>query len=1844
MDWSTSSPLTSNFQTNNVQIQEQHQSQQFTAAGFQANASVQNSRTYSGNDQTTKILSNRMNPLANNLPFQNPGGSKTFHHILPKTSVHNDVQPAHLVLMLHHNSLGHASSENVQMAADMTQNSSFTKNVHISSPAVIQGSTENAVQNIPQKTVNLPIALDSYNNQPLQNRANSVTTSVYWQKRKSNICPNGLPTTTMHYYHVNGPATSQIDATVPFNQASSQYSNSQQNRSSLTAALHSQYYAPNTVSPIQYGVPAHHNSKNAAQTFPQDRNPPPYPVPPAQKNRGQFVLPQAVANISHENVQNYHSPVLDQNSNLYSAQLSERHQSVPFTRETSEVGNNPYSVSGYRTANQLPNELAKSPVEVGASLRNSVRVVGTVPSAVPLTPQTGRTLEQEKNLANGSRHFPDNLKDKITKERLALDGKKLHELKKAVSKLDMDFKMRCKMYLSQSSVRNGQAADTSVHNQNAATSLPSYNTNLNRSLPLPKDSNQAIQLLPHDTTQSLSPMSYSSGEVKYVPLSLKTNNHLAPILRHMLKGTTDENMLLNDHIEKGGSQHLAIKDNSSSAPMLSSSDVSETCVNNIDGASRLRSNITMDSTQVPLTCTKNGPVHDLPPIDQLVSWSKSAMEITGQYFTDYVQSSNQNSPASNGSSLSKKEDERECIEQSNTCLQKFERKTVAGSNEDICDTFNSASLPKATVQEAGTMQKSSVNGSPSVMTGVSWEVVKNSLALWTKNLPETLKHLRKNKDSTLSLSLSEVDGKTQQTLENLPSALTQKDQTKVTVGSNETTTSSVPSSLGTKLEVINSNLLKGSSELQVAIVTPLIMSKESIQPEVQEKTHSSLLEVKNPIIEENSVRSLQELNSLVPAAEEAEGGTLCSSSNTGITVKKEDIDMHEKTTKSSEENLIVKAEINKDCLINQVPQKDVKYYKSSDLQEPGDTVEVVLNDTVLEISSVCTLVQGDEFYNSQIACIFNSPLKSSKKNDTSEENLPYLHHSEQHSGLLKSDSEIIKSASEGDTFLPSQDCLSDATTEKLLDELSSLEIPQSGKASNEGNVIDSEEGKSMPQSTPLSGEKLEQNIPYDYIHSADFGSDNEVLPVNKGNLFSSTIADGTNATAKEDATKNALCEENQPDSRIDADDQLTELLKEFPYGISFPKPLENPENNNFVTKQSEKEDEEKPQSSVETPSQIQITILTSEQMKEMFPEQSQSSSNIQKNCDNDQFSTDFKDDLMEENKRDSQTDQAVPYDSRNTSAETTAAKPSKDKYCCLLGWLSSTMGVDPCKCRLPEKVSSKQKVDICPQSKTISKVRPETDAKTGLQENESKIDPEIVPLSSLEKLGSQELNIPVKQEMEELPLHTSSPTLKTETIEIKIQNHTHERENVSADKTQCHSSTMEMEELSLHTSSPTLKTETIEIKIQNHTRERDNVSADKTQCHSSTKDLKVVAARTLSKIETSVKQRPSKEKLVRSKTDHRRRIEIKRNPRHERYQIKWDSSETRIIKGPTLKRKMAIGKKHKTLVNQHNDAIKSPNINSIKIKNPQHKSTMLSPEHLNVRNKLDFEKNYGYTKNMGHMRINNEPSRTEHIEHNEESIQRKSLKLNLEKFAYSKENKNAGNYRSCYLDASPKHMNHASSILKIPFSVKEPVLDTHNRDKPLERSLSDKKTGFSRRTGRLSISLQKEQKKKYLNQVAFRRIAQKTICLTNLDSHSKPVWHVKSSSSALREDQKNSSVSSQQPEVEKPQMLEFKMCPEILFRKSVSEEQLLDGKNLPEKDKTPITAVKSKREDWLNYNPVKRRKTKEYEAQVNDDIPLDTAIKLLEGMPVKDSKTTFQTYKKMHLEKKSQSLDSTPLN
>ncbi|XP_062991024.1 retroelement silencing factor 1 [Elgaria multicarinata webbii] len=1880
MDWNIRPPPTSSFQTTTFQIQGPYPSQQFTAAGSfsQANASTQNSCTYLGNNQAINFQSSTNNIGTNKMPFQTVEASKNTQTVSPKTSVSNNGSvPTQHVLSVPPASL---SSMVVQMAPGVPQNSSLTRNMHVSRSVVLQGNIVNPMENIPQ-TVNPYIAMNSYSNNPPQNCSNSTRTKIYQQANKNNLSPKRLRT-LMPYYYVNGPATSQAGATVPLKSASGHYLNSQQSfscfvfplgnniqnqingpNSSLAAAMQSQNYASEHVNTSQYTIPTPNDSRNATEIFPQVTNtncPPPYSVHPVQANHGHFVLPQPVANISNENVQIYQSTVSDQTSNSYFAQHGQKPQPVQIARESNEVGSSVYSVSGQRAENQLSNESAKSSVEVGESLVNSEQVARTVLPDEASTPQSNRTLEQEKILDNSSGTHPENplkAKPKITRESLQLDLQKLRKVRSAFLKLEAHYAMKHKLYLSE--VLNKKTSDVSIHNPNPNPTPPSCNTNQNQPLPLP----HANQVPSYDAipNQSFSSVPSGSSQNKGVPLLPQmTDHHLLPILRSMLQGTVDENMLSNTFFEKGNRQqnrHLDVQENSSSTPLVSSGGISQNHVNNIDRMSRQNPKAsTIDPTQESLSRIKNDQ-----GFQQTFSSANNQLEknspASGEYLfhhfrlnkdtikrsnkivTNNLPSSVQNPPASHGSFFSVKKalnvgmNHSALIQQSdNSCLQKSENHVTTGGSESVSDktgyilskTASILSKTAIAVKEAGTVQKTPLTGnSCKVERTCSLEELETSLALWGKCLPASLNgQLSESTKSTVSLSSDDgVDSKkAQQTLENIPNLLSQNDQNKVTIGSNETTQSYAPSSLGKNVDAVSSNLLKGS-EPQVAIVTPLRLAKESTQDEVQKNSPS--LKITYPIIEEGSVHSLGEINSTVPDTDKGADETVCSPSESSKYCK--DLDKHQKAAKSMEENGILKAEseTNYSYNLNQgkgsrsslelkelksqlssegnfppdfsspVIQKGVNFQTDPDMLEPGGTAEVIHNDTEFQISSVCTLVQGDAFYNSQIASIFStSPLTSSLENGTSSEK--HLQHNKQ------------------PDILRSESC----------------------------------------------------------NHSSDLINDNQEISAEK-DLNNSSAADSTCTIKKESALEHIPTEENpETESNFETpvtllDDQLTELSKEFPFGIGDLNALKELESQDSIAKPTEREDKRNTKTCGKNPDssdagdQLKIIILNPQQMKEVFPEHDQRPPNKPENHEDNQLITDSLDNLTREFISHIKIEQATDVD-RNIPAETPVKKRTNE-YCCLDGWLALSYPVEPCSCMPAKEDTSKQKVDLCSESQTMFKDRPEPcnnfkancvlnsqlqmptlhpfsnnssgdestkkfnkNKETNLQVNKnkpSKVDKEAVPLPFLEKQDSRKAER-TNEVIKELPSHGGSIILKTEPVEI--------------------------------------------IEIHDHAHTREYFSTDQTHCPSSTEDLKMVVARNLDKMESSNKL--GTPRLVKSKTDalRHRRIEIKHNTNCERYKIKRDSSETHMIKGPTsrkyFKKQKTMGRKLKTLGIQHSDATNASNISSVglvsgRYENSPHTSALHSQGHLNGKKWgeiKDLEKKYAYRKREHNESTCSERTQlnSEHTQLNSERTQHSIKRINLEKYAYSKERKNAWKPRT-YLDnnktLTPQKQRRHPNISKTFSPGKEAVLDAHNRDKWSERSLSDKKACFNRKTNKLSISLQREQKKNYLNRVAFKRTAQKTICLTSIDSsHSKSVWHVKSSSvSGLPEDQKKSNTLSQQPNAEKPQMLEFKMCPEILFRNSDSEEQILDTKELPEKNRTPITAVKSKREDWLNYMPEKRRKTEETEGQVDYDIPLDTAIKLLDGndalhKPVKDS--TFQTYRKLHLEKRSRSLDSSPLN
>ncbi|XP_042324655.1 retroelement silencing factor 1 [Sceloporus undulatus] len=1473
----------------------------------------------------------------------------------------------------------------VQMTPSATQNSNMMRNVHSSSCVVLQDGTVNPVQNIPQKRANPYMAMENYNNQPQQINSNSVRMSVYQQGCKNSLSPKNQPTLTPYIY-VNGPSVSQVGAAGPLNSSSSHYLNSQQNfaytilpigqniqnqingqNPSMAATVQSQQYASD-VNNVPYNMPTHCDKRNAIQissyTVPiqvTNKPPPAYRGPPVQTNNGQFSLPQSVTNISNENVQNYHRPMPDLNTASYSAHCVQKGQS---TRETNAVGSIAYNVSERGSGNQLSNESTKSSVEFRDNLLSSVQLHRIVSADEALTQQTSQTFEPQKKPGNVPVNFPDNpLNVKITKESLARDYKKFKAMKHVLLKLGEAYSRKREIFLS--TQENKQASDPSDHNQNLNKSSHSITQNGPVADP-------ALQFTSQDANknQSSSPASYDSNQIKAVPLlPQKTGSHLLPILRNLLEGTDDENMLFNAFFEKEVTRQngqLVVDESSSRNLSVTSGEKSKYSVNNTASNSRLSPQISqMNPTQEPLPCIKNdmslmqtssSTSHQLEKVNATsgtgslhhFKLKRDALETLREYISCRLENLVQNSEK--GITENIHDSQSVCP----ISVQKQE-KNIRTGDEHVYDASSSASDHSkrvAVMQEADNVQTPTVSADSFRNGGIcSLEELKTSLDLWRKSLPTSLNgQLQESTQSTGSLSSSEGgenDKKTQQSLENPTSTFAQNDQAKVTSGSDETTHSSVSISLEKNHDAVSSNLSK-YSEPQVAIVTPLMLPKENIQIALHKD--SSSLEITCPLGEEGRVHGLQKFLSTVPQNDKEIQGTMCSTSES---VKYcEDIHVHQKAVLSTQENGKVSVEPGKNyChgLIqkavshsplksqlgsggNLPPDKTVsqKYVQSQtgpDLAESRETDEVVYNDAVLQISSVCTLVKGDAFYNSQIANIFNtSPLTSTMENDTSlKDSIRLLQCNDQQSGILKTESEpkstepeLSLNVSEGNALLPSP-CELSRAVEEILKSVPDLEMSQSYNNLDEMNKRNAEEGGNR---LLLAEKKREENVSCG-VDSTDVMNGNQELCQNIEDQFSSSTGDGLCIVNKESTAECVSTEENQEHFGSIAEapvtllsDQLNELSKEFPYGIGYMKTLNVTGNNDTMPKPNDTGNTENLQflRKCHDPSgaidQIKITMLNSEQMRKVFPERKKQFSNKSENSEVDCFKRDSEANLTRKNISRVTTDKAIAFEPRETASEK-SFKREIPTYCCAEAWLATGYISSPCRCALVKGLGSKQKLDLCSQSETRVKCRPKPS-------DNSNVD---------FKLNSQ---LPIST------LHTVSKTVSSGTQSVRTMKKISGPKNSNECKPHQIDQVVSLLEM---------------LSLQNPKRNNKH-------------------------IRNELSHHASSQEPVKSRVDtvRRQRTKIKHNTNCERYKVKQDSSETHMIKVPTLnkslKRQKAVERKSKALAIQHNDAISASDLSSVgsfsqMCEKSQYISILHSQEPLNGNkflNVMDLEKRYGYNK------------------------------------------------------------------------------------------------------------------------------------------------------------------------------------------------------------------------------------------------------------------------------------------
>ncbi|XP_026576151.1 uncharacterized protein KIAA1551 homolog [Pseudonaja textilis] len=1794
----------------------------------------------SRNSQTTNIRSNVKYMLTNKQQFQSKRASKTLRPVFPKVAVSKT--SFGLNNNFYNLSPPSLSTVTVQMAADV-QNPDSSRNMHISSSLPVQGSTVNSVQNMHQKT-NTYIAVGSFSNQTLQDCSNSMGTSVYQQDLLNSSSPKRA-LTQMPYYYMNGP-TSQVDARVSLNSASNYYLPPQQNvqypdyssakkcpNSAIPVTMQSQPYVSYQINP-PYQIYSHYDYGNAVQATNISLSD---SIVPTQGNHGQFVLQQPAAILSNEKVESYHNSLIDQNSNLYSVRPDQKSQSLSFCTETNVVGPTADNVSGLKTTMQLSNESVKSYVE--GNFSNSIPTITTTKAAEPLQ-QTKKTLQLEKNVSN------ENLskdKLKITRESLSLDVQALYEMRNALLKLKDNFSLKQKLYLS--SLQSGQTSNTSINNQNPNNLLP-HDTN-----PSVKCTDQQI------LSDKVTPNQFSSNSHNSSVVPQKTKYHLLPILWNMLKGTDDENMLFSADVESGDkyqNKHFIVQQNSC---IDSNGDTFGNPVNT-DGTTKLSyKNSPVHSSQgtniIKSAHNQLEKISAVPNGDLFNSSEQNKDSERGgvQYLNDGIQSLVQNPDVSQSSSMKKSIKEEHgnstpaChIQHSETtCLQK------PTNSEKIAD-MSSFSISKGV---------EAITGTHGVERTCSLEELKTSLALWRKCLPKSLNELINGNNESSS---DGMDGKgTAKTLENLPNILTQNYDTKITVERTQ-----IYGSFEKNLDGVNSNLPKGS-EPQVAVVTPRILSKNN---DVQ-KNNESIYPATDI---EGTVHTLEKAIS-TKSDSNKEKRTIYSPTHS---YKYCDLNEHQGTNKPTGNNKIVKeVGTNQSFDLNQEKTNSsplgLKQYalNSGDqhqcelitnhliaspltcvtskkhgpnLDESNNTADIGLKDSMLQIASVCTLVQGDAFYNSQIADIFSASLsKPDIKFEISEEHMPSLQHNEDKSGLLKNDPEVGMSLSEEEGILLPSGSLSKALSGNLED-LQTLESPQCDKTSVETNASNSEKQKDNDflEVASLSGKKNEQDISYgcsmDLSNNEVFENQDSLCETN--NMSSIRKAGDSEHTL--DKGKEAHLESSTESSITFLNNQLTELSKEFPYGIGYlnmVKEIENKDSITILTERKDKENtirHEKSLDPSDAVDQIKIVILNSQQMSEVFPECSQQSSNKLVNHGGDQMRMDSKHNFSKDIGHYRKFNQDLNVDSKTVRSERLAK--TERTYCCLPGWLASKYNVEPCSCMLAKEPGLKGKTDS--QSKERSKSN-ESDCSLKNEVQNSILDTG----NNIFLLGDQSNKVLTKtlgcKETEPQVKEDKLPKLEQTTTPCYLLEKSNSQEPKKRGKKLSHSM-----------DSQSLQRERVGTNNMHKKNGGRSMSKSEAQYHLNTDFKKII----IKKFAKKKLEKKSFNKTPKSKTDidRHRGIETKLSANFEKYKIKRDTSETHMIKGPvssrSLKRKMKE-KKLKALETQPSQVMPSSTLNSVsfaseKHENVEHNSTLGSQEHLNKTKLKDLEKQYGYKK----VQYNEPICPKQPVEKN---ITQLVKRINLERYAYRKDKTNAWKCQSSHfsnrIPASQNEGDNPSNVFEVHSPVKESTLDNSNPDKWSVKSLSDKKC--FKRKNKHTVFLQKEQKKNYLNRVAFKRTAQKTIRLTSLDSvHSKPLWQVKSSNGTEgSEPHQKGSSSSHMSEVEKPQMLEFKMCPEILFRKSTSEEQTLDSRKLPEKNRISVTGVKSKREDWLNYCPVKRRKMEENESQVNNDIPLDTAIKILDGNEVfqgsmKDSKATFDTYRKMHLEKRSQSLDSGPIS
>ncbi|XP_075408015.1 retroelement silencing factor 1 [Tenrec ecaudatus] len=1044
-------------------------------------------------------------------------------------------------------------------------------------------------------------------------------------------------------------------------------------------------------------------------------------------------------------------------------------------------------------------------------------------------------------------------------------------------------------------------------------------------------------------------------------------------------------------------------------------------------------------------------------------------------------------------------------------------------------------------------------------------------------------------------------------------------------------------------EPSGTNVTKGS-ELQVAVVSPLILSDVKTMS-VKAVTPEALPETLYPVIKEGSVCSLQDqsaenINVITTLKADANQPNTAPSTKISLLIQKEEQD---------------KPTICNSGVLNTNQEKHIKstsnvYSSSSEDTSIFSRVSgnQQMSSDMLQIANICSLVEGDRSFNSQIAEIFNSPSLNKVQ--------------------------------------PQKPCLPDEQVMSCVQQKEKLDnaIENKNFGFQKENIVQFTDGSSKPKIT------TDTHLPFSEPSSLKSVEVNgEILEANKleyianKNTITNTCSADTRQAVPETDTPYSYTAQDPANSAVPNDktsilylhDQLSELLKEFPYGIepvnSRDSPMGQQVEDDILTN-----DQSCDKAGCDSPNstdQIKITIISSEQMKELFSEQEDQPS------DGDNLAKLTK--LQNENPSTKVGSKCAPKEETHEGSHSVVPNDHKDDiHCCALGWLSLIYeGVPQCQCKSNNSASKEEKNSQCSPLEISKCEQGNKDSDRNLTvegNNPPSKDQKVSVTPPGGQKGNRTSDGDITAECNGSPTedHKMSQTLsdgKNLVSEIKQDNNIKDKSkanhnSVKTDRAKCdkkldplhsHKRKRELQfhEITFHSNSkmPKIGEQDPSESIQKHQAQNPCPPKAKTGNLTDHKNGSLMQSKSPEKKKLKFKAGSSKYKLM-----DKRKPEYGTPVDKERQKKKHDQGEqnkdtrTSFNPKPLSHSKDRASIKEKTVsievkptngeANIHRSLTKSSN-SDIKPSESQDasckiKKRVLTPKEYLERQKHKEAVSHKATKDSIIEKVktvpeDSRPSKHEDVRPNKHHTRGESLGKSNERGSSLVQTSESLNLPTSH--GKPLKMHHPEES-KMPKSSK--VIE--GKDGRLQH---DKTCTVKSKTDKHLASLNseshmaKDQGKRYLNRVAFKCTEHESISLSKLDNSPKKP------NTERRQENDTKNVLPVKPSITKPPMLEFKLWPDTILGNKIDEERKT-LKPSPKKEQAPIqvSGMKSTKEAWLKcVNSEKRMldanqrdnnilpKSKLPKRSISADGP-ETVQNT-----VKDSTGMFQTFKRMHMEKKN---------